>query len=171
LETTLFAHPVQWILGAILVLSSLGVVVAQNPVFSSLSFLVTLISLAAFYLQLHAEFVAVMQVLVYAGAILVIFIFVIILFQDAHAQIALYKPKSSPLLLYGAAGLFILTILLVGRALMGLTSVKESLPEGFGSAEALGKALYVDFFFPFEAVVLLFLIAMIGAFYIGRKEV
>ena len=69
------------------VASSLGVILVKKPVHASLCFLLTLIDSGAFYLQLHAEFIAVMQVLVYAGAIFVIFMFVIILFQDAHEQI------------------------------------------------------------------------------------
>lgn len=166
----LFANPIQWVLGCFLILSSLGVILAQKPVHASLSFLLTLLLLAALYLQLSAQFIAVMQVLVYAGAILVIFMFVIVLFQDAHQQIAQYQPKSSPLLLFAAAAAFLLTLVFLGKRFVDLGPAKQNLPEGFGTVQALGQALYVDFFFPFEAVILLFLIAVIGALYIGRKE-
>lgn len=163
------ATPAMWILGFLLILSSLGVILAKKPVHASLSFLVTLLSLAAIYLQLSAQFIAVMQILVYAGAILVIFMFVIVLFQDAHEQIARYEPLSSPLLLFIAATAFLLTIAFLGTQLVGFVASKEQLPEGFGTVQSLGEALYVDFFFPFEAVILLFLIAVIGALYIGKK--
>ena len=73
------------LLGLLLILSGLGVILAKKPVYSALSFLLTLILLAIQFLELSANFIAVMQVIVYAGAILVMFMFVIVLFQDAHA--------------------------------------------------------------------------------------
>lgn len=167
----LFEHPVQWILGFLLVLSSLGVILASKPVHASLSFLVTLLLLAAFYLQLSAQFVAVMQVLVYAGAILVVFIFVMILFQDAYQQISRCKPESSLPLLSAAASAIVIALAFLGAKLTSLPTSKEGVPEGFGTVQALGQALYIDFFFPFEAVILLFLIAVVGALYIGKKAV
>ena len=165
-----FATTAQWILGFVLVLSSLGVILARKPVQASISFLLTLMTLAALYLQLSASFIAVMQVLVYAGAILVIFMFVIILFQDAHAQVAKVKAKSQPFLLSLAGILFLGTLLLFGGQLLTLPHAQAGIPEGFGSVEWIGKALYIDFFFPFEAVIFLFLIAVIGALYLGKRE-
>lgn len=160
----------QWILSGLLILSSLGVIVATKPVYSALSFLLTLLTLATLFVQLSAQFIAVMQVLVYAGAIMVIFMFVIVLFQDAHMQIAKFAAKSPPLLLLGAGGAFILSLIYLGRQLIDLKPSKEPLPADFGTVQSLGQALYVDFFFPFEAVILLFLVAVIGALYIGRKS-
>lgn len=167
---TAFATPAQWFLGTLLILSSLGVILTPKPVQACLCFLMTLLTLAALYLQLSAQFIAVMQVLVYAGAILVLFMFVIILFQDAHQQIVNFKPKSAPLLLAAAAFAFLVMLGVVGSRLLKLTQAQPEVHEGFGSVESLGKALYIDFFFPFEAVILLFLVAIIGALYIGRKE-
>ena len=159
----------QWIIGSLLILSSLGVILARNPVHASLSFLLTLLSLAVLYLQLSAQFVSVMQVLVYAGAILVIFMFVIILFQDAHHEIEKFKEQSSPILLIAAILSFAAVLFLLGRKLMGIQLGTGNLPEGYGTVESLGRTLYLDFFFPFEAVILLFLIALVGALYIGRR--
>lgn len=167
----LLATPVQWILGSLLILSSLGVILAPKPVQASLSFLLTLLTLAALYLQLSAQFIAVMQVLVYAGAILVIFMFVIILFQDAYRQIERIKAKSVPVLLFIAAFTFILMMALFGSQLLGMPQAYLETPKDFGSVQSLGQILYVDFFFPFESVILLFLVAVVGALYIGRKEV
>jgi NADH-quinone oxidoreductase subunit J len=159
-----------WFLGSLLLAASLGVLVVSKPVHACLSFLGALIALAALYLQLSANFIAVMQVLVYAGAILVIFMFVIILFQDAHAQLAHFAAKSFPPLLYGAGIAFLVAIALLAASWMALVPSPTALPHGFGSVEALGRALYVDFFFPFEVVVLLFLIALVGTLYTGRKS-
>ena len=165
---TAFATPAEWFLGILLVLSSFGVILFRKPVQASLSFMLTLLTLAALYLQLSADFIAVMQVLVYAGAILVLFMFVIILFQDAHEQISRCKPQSFPLLLCVAALSFLGVLTLLGSRLFNMLPAVD-LPLEFGTVESLGKALYIDFFFPFEAVVLLFLVAIIGAVYIGKK--
>lgn len=167
---TQFASPVHWILCSVLVLSSLGVILAKKPVYAGLSFLLALLTLSGLYLQLSAQFIAVMQVLVYAGAILVIFMFVIILFQDAHQQIHKFEAKSSPILLMAAAFAIFLASIFLGARLIGLIPAEKNIPDGFGSVQSLGKLLYVDFFLPFEAVILLFLIAVVGALYIGRKE-
>lgn len=166
---TTISDTAQWILGIILVLSSLGVILVRKPVHACLCFLLTLLALAALYLQLSADFIAVMQVLVYAGAILVIFMIVIVLFQDAHQQISRFPAQSSPILLFCGAAAFVLGLLVLGRRLTGLNASVDALPVGFGSAQTLGQALYVDFFFPFEAVILLFLIALIGSLYIAKK--
>ena len=163
-------NSIQWLLGSILLLSSLGVIIVRKPVHACLCFLVTLLMLAALYLQLDAQFISVMQVLVYAGAILVIFIFVMMLFQDAHQKIDLIPGKSAKALLFLAGASFPLALLFLGKRLLPSPILKETVLESFGTVEGLGRALYIDFFFPFEAVVLLFLIAVVGALYIAKKE-
>lgn len=160
----------QWMLGLTLILSAIGVISFRKPIYASLSFLLSLILLAAFYLQLSAEFIAIMQVLVYAGAILVIFVFVIVIFQDAHEQMMDFKPKSQKLLIALAAIFFILAMALFWSRLIPMVPFKDTLPEGYGSAHAIGMALYLDFFLPFEAVILIFLVAIIGALYLAKRE-
>lgn len=159
----------QWVLGSLLIFSSLGVILSKKPVHSCLAFLLTLFITAVLFLQLSAHFIAVMQVLVYAGAILVIFMYVIVLFQDAHQQIEKFTAKSSRALLMIAAGTFLLALIFLGKSLLNIPVGTQSLAEGFGTVESLGQALYIDFFFPFEAVIFIFLIALIGALYIGKK--
>lgn len=160
----------QWILGFTLILSSIGVISFNKPIYASLSFLLSLIVLASFYLQLSAEFIAVMQVLVYAGAILVIFVFVIVLFQDAHQEIMRTKPRSKTKFLASAGLVFALTMGIFATQIFPLTSSTVNPPIDFGTVHGIGKALYLDFFFPFEAVILLFLVAIIGALYVAKKE-
>lgn len=159
-----------WILGAILILSSLGVILLHKPVHASLSFLLTLLMLATLYLQLSASFIAVMQILVYAGAILVLFMFVIILFQDAHEQLDQFKPQSNAILLWTTSSLFLFILAAIGSQFLPLNPIKSDLPETYGSVQNLGRDLYIDFFFPFEAIVLLFLIAVVGSLYIAKKR-
>ncbi len=160
----------QWILGITLILSAIGVVSLRKPIHASLSFLLSLIVLAVFYLQLSAEFIAVMQILVYAGAILVIFVFVIVLFQDAYQQMARFKSQSQPQFLTIAGIAFVVALSFFGSKLIHLANFNQTLPQEFGSVHGIGRALYLDFFFPFEAVILLFLVAIVGALYIAKKE-
>lgn len=159
----------EFITGLLLILSSIGVISLTNPVHASLSFLMTLLLLALLYIELSAEFIGIMQVLVYAGAILVIFIFVVILFQDAYLEISKYKPKANKYLIWIAASFFLGAVILFLYNFESLTMQQIELSKDFGTAENLGKDLYIDFFFPFEAVVFLFLVAIVGAFYIAKK--
>lgn len=163
------ANLTQWILGALLILSSVGVLLSRKPIYASLSFLLSLLVLATIYLELSAQFIAAMQILVYAGAILVIFVFVVVLFQDAHQDIEQHEPKSQPLLLALAIASFLVTLLFLVPHFMDPMPLKSTLPKDFGLVQGLGQALYLDFFFPFEAVVLLFLVAIVGALYIAKK--
>lgn len=163
-------NPAQLVIGLVLILASFGVILARKPIHASLSFMLTLLSLAALFTMLSAEFIAVLQVLVYAGAILVIFVFVIVLFQDAYLKIDSAKSMSAKPLIIAAGGTFLLTILSYGMLLLGKEDSKRVIADEFGTVQALGKTLYIDFFFPFEAVILLFLIAVIGALYLAKKE-
>lgn len=169
MDLTFFSNPAQLIVCSVIVLASLGVILSRKPVHASLFFLLTLLSLATLYLELSAQFIAAMQILVYAGAILVLFMYVMVLFQQAHEQIAQTPARSFPIFLYLAGGLFVLGLIFFGIQLIGLGLAKNSLPEDYGTVQALGKALYVDYFFPFEAIILVFLVAVIGALYIGKK--
>jgi NADH-quinone oxidoreductase subunit J len=160
----------EWLLGIALILSAIAVISMKNPVHSCICFLLTLLLLASLYLQLSAEFIAVMQILVYAGAILVIFMFVIVLFQDAHAQISHYPPKSRLSLLYSAIALSLFAFAALAYKIYGSFINFSPLDKTFGSVESIGKALYIDFFFPFEAIIFLFLVALIGTVYLAKKE-
>lgn len=166
---TAIASPAEWVLGAILLLSALGILLLEKPVHASLSFLVTLLALSALYLQLNAQFIAAMQILVYAGAILVIFMFVIILFQDAHKQITRFEPLRALWVPFGAATLFAIGALFLGQYFVLHETTNQPLPPDYGTVQSLGKTLYIDFFFPFEAVILLFLIAIVGSLYIAKR--
>jgi NADH-quinone oxidoreductase subunit J len=166
----IFDHPIQFILSVLLILSSLGVILSKKPVHSCLYFLMTLMILASLYLQLSAQFIAIMQILVYAGAILVTFMFVMVLFQDAHEKINLSAGKCSPFLILAGISTLALGFLFFGRRLESFTPKSQSLTADFGTVESLGKLLYTDYFLPFEAMLVLFLIASVGALYIGRKE-
>jgi len=159
-----------YVLLFLLMTFSLGVLFLQNTVHACLSFLGTLLTVSAFYGELKAPFIAISQVLIYAGAILVLFMFVIILFQDAHGAIANYKAKSSPILLYGCCLAFVIAFVSLGYVIAHGPQSHSELPDGFGSVMSIGHALYIDFFFPFEIVVFIFITSLVGALYIGKRE-
>lgn len=169
-SVTLLAYPLEIILGMVMIFSSLGVILAKKPVHSCLYFFLTLMTLATTYLQLSAEFIGVMQILIYAGAILVIFMFVMVLFQDAHEKISITPGGSAIWLLVLAALSFLIALIVFGIDIKKMAEIGQTSSVDFGSVQALGQLLYVDFFFPFEGIILLFLIASIGALYIGKKE-
>lgn len=157
------------LLSGILLLSSAAMLLLEKPIHAVLSFLVTLLTLAAIYLALHAEFVSLMQVLLYGGAIMVIFMFVILLFQDiSHAH-----PKTQSKVSSGCIFATILTLLFscatYGMSLTSLASPSQSHSSVFGTVESLGRELYTTFFIPFELLIPLFLTTIVGVIYIARR--
>lgn len=157
-------------LGILLILSALGVILARKPVFSGLSFLVTLLALSGLYFQLSAHLIAALQILVYAGAILVLFMFVIVLFQDAYQNLNRFRVKSKRYWRLFAASTFLVALGFLGERLIGLKAPVKSMQTPFGTVESMGHLLFVDFFFPFEVVIMLFLIALVGSVFIAKKE-
>jgi NADH-quinone oxidoreductase subunit J len=161
---------IEYVLLVLLMATSLGVLFLRNTVHACLSFLGTLLTLAAFYAELKAPFIAMSQVLIYAGAILVLFMFVIILFQDAHHSIADYRSKCHPLVLYGACLLFACAFFAASWPFLKGHEPYRAFHESFGSVMSIGKALYIEFFFPFEGVIFIFLVSLVVALYIGKRE-
>jgi NADH-quinone oxidoreductase subunit J len=149
--------------------SALHVVLQENPLNSALSLVVTLSILAVFFLFLDAELLAALQILVYAGAIMVLFLFVIMLLN-------LSKPTGEKLrgfwVVTSVAGsaLFVLELLLLLQEGWPGRNGDSPAPPGFGTVREVGKALFTDFLLPFEITSLLLLAALVGALFLGRKE-
>ena len=154
---------------ALLVVTSLLVVLHKNPVTSALFLVLAFSSLAGIYLLLHAEFLGMVQIVVYAGAIMVLFLFVIMYLNLQHdvesgVQIAVRRGIGW---LAGAA------LLLTGGALLrrgwALGPANEMLPDAqAGNVAAIGKVLYSRYLFPFEITSILLLVAMIGVIVIAK---
>lgn len=159
-----------YVFAFLLVLSSLAVLLVRKPVHAALCFLATLLTLASLYMRLNAPFIATMQLMVYAGAILVIFMFVVVLFQDAHEKIDLTKDKIKPYLLIAAGVGLMLLFINIGQELHLNSSLNENSLSNFGTVASIGRVLYLNFFLPFEISLLVFLIALIGAVYIAKKN-
>lgn len=143
-------------------------VVHKNPIHSALSLMLTLFCTAGLFVLLNAGFVAVLQVLVYAGAIMMIFVFVIMLLHLQKEELILRRhrlKKVVGLVLSLFVGLKLASVVAV------LPVVRSTLPEDFGSMERVGALLFTECAFPFEAVSVLLLAAIIGAVMISKSRV
>jgi len=155
-------------LAAIIVAAALNVVMQRTPVYSALSLIVVLCGLAGVYLLLGAEFLAVIQVIVYAGAIMVLFVFVIMLLNAGHEvpshHSRLAKWLGAPLV--GA---------LLGEMVMVIwdqfpSATHAALPPLDGSPRAIGGLLFQNYALPFEVTSILILVAVLGAVVLAKKE-
>ncbi len=143
-----------------------GVIASRRPVYSALALLLVLGSLAVDYLLLDAQFIAVLQVIIYAGAIVVLFIFIIMLLHVRSGEDPGIQAVLSPLAGGALSAVFGLVILAVlARATPGPASVGAQ----FGTVQEVGRALFSRFLLPFEAASLVLLIGMIGAVALGRR--
>ncbi|AJE04540.1 NADH-quinone oxidoreductase subunit J [Geobacter pickeringii] len=160
------------IVAAVAVLASLLVITCKNPINSALSLILTFFCLATLYVMLDAPFMAAVQVIVYAGAIMVLIVFVIMLLNLRSEA----GKRSSHTVLFGSLiGLFTMFQLfyLLGRS--ALTGAKGSLDSDLihkvGHTEIIGKALYTDFLLPFEVTSILLLVAIIGAVILTKRKI
>lgn len=160
------------VLGAIAVGAGIAVVVVRNTVHSALFLVVNFFCLAVIFLSLNAEFVAVLQILVYAGAIMVLFLFVIMLLNVGGALETFSDPLKSQRWLAIVLGLALLAevtaITVSGAAKLPYSA--GPVPADFGSPSSVGLLLYSRYVFPFEAVSILLLIAMVGVVVLTKRR-
>jgi NADH-quinone oxidoreductase subunit J len=163
------------ILGVLAVGSALGVVIMPNAVYSALMLLLNLVSLATLFLMLHAQFMFAAQLLVYAGAILVLFLFVVTLLNPEGENIFRDRRRLQK------AGAFTLGLLLLISLAGGLIWAFTGGPQfdfaadkpgayPYGSVEAFGVGLFTQFLLPFELTALVLLVALIGAVVLGKRR-
>ncbi len=157
-----------FVLAVLAVASALVVITHRNPVISALALGINLCSIAGFYLVLRAQFIALLQVIVYAGAILVLIVFVIMLLnlRDEARQ----RPSGSIQRWLGPI-LAVAFAVILGRAILqgagrGLTAPGP----GFGTVESLGRDLFTRFYYPFEVISLLLIVAMVGAVLLAKRR-
>ena len=155
------------IFALIAVVCAINVVVQTHPISSAISLVGVMGSLAVLYLLLGAEFLAAAQVIVYAGAVMVLFIFVIMLL-NAGAETK--KGQSSMALFLGGPLLVALLMLLVWYVQSRYTETVHFGGFSGGSAQAVGRALFTTYLLPFEVTSILILIAILGAIVLARKE-
>lgn len=153
-------------LAGLLVLSSLMVVFQRNVVHSAIALVAALFLIAILFLTLQAPMVGVLQVLVYAGAIMVLFLFVIMFLNPAAVE---------PPRIFGWGFGVVAALLLLVTLIAGMTDDEPPLDpvaatEHFGSPETLAQSLFTEFVLPFEIASVLLLVAIIGAVVLAKKE-
>jgi NADH-quinone oxidoreductase subunit J len=163
-------HQVLFIVfGLICVAGAINLLLQRHPISSALSLVVVMASLALIYLLLGAEFVAAIQVIVYAGAIMVLFVFVIMLLNAGEEE----RTRGSRVaLLVGVPGVMILAgtvcwLLVTGSGQMGGVTIASS---DFGETHKVARLLFKEFLLPFEITSVLILIAIMGAVVLGKRE-
>lgn len=157
-------------LSALAVFSAIMVVVSMNPVHSVLWLIAVFFSISGHYILLNAQFLAIVNLIVYAGAIMVLFLFVIMLMNlnsESEPQKHLWMKLAGVV----SGGCFFLVLVSLVRQAADMTDKTALMTSGnIGLIKNLGKALFTDFVVPFEITSVLFLSAMVGAVVIGKKE-
>jgi NADH-quinone oxidoreductase subunit J len=153
-------------------LGALGVVVAKNPIRSAMGLLLMILSVAGLFLALHAQFLAAIQLIVYAGAIVVLFLFVIMLLGPSASTPSDRRGRLSRSLagaLFAAASLGAMAaVVLTAPKAAADAPLLASPPNDFGSVDAFGKVLFTHGLLPFELSSALLMVAIIGAVAVAR---
>jgi NADH-quinone oxidoreductase subunit J len=150
---------------------AIGVVWDWNPFYNVLALVVHLLCLAALFLLLRSEFLAAAQVVIYAGAVMVLYVFVVAYIGGAEPEVGTIGPSLRPLAaLFVGVVLVELCIALLGSGLRGLSTEGAPYEAGFGSPQEIGTLLLTKFLLPFELASLLLLIAAVGAVVLARRR-
>ncbi len=166
METYIFV-----VLAVLAIGSALGMILVKDTISSALLLVINLVTLSGVYLLLQAQFLALIQILVYAGAIMVLFLFVIMLLNVDHEESLFEKFRIK----YLAA--FLLGSVVLAQILYSIGGVTDMLPEispdmeQVGTVEALGDVLYTDYLFAFEMTAILLTAAVVGALLIAQFKV
>jgi len=159
-----------FVLALVAIASALGMLISRNAIYSALFLVLNFATVAVFFLLLNAPFIAVAQVSVYAGAIMVLFLFVIMLLGAERTGQVRSIPWQRPL----AITLAFILLLEAGFILAGqrgvVPPVAGGLPSGFGSPAEVGTELFRNYLLPFEVTSVLLLVAMIGAIVLTMGE-
>lgn len=156
-------------LSFVAVLSALMVILDKNPVHSVLFLIVTFFAIAGHYLLLNAQFLAVVHIIVYAGAIMVLFLYVIMML-NLNKEIEPHKKNIPKVAAVISAGILMMCLiaLLKGAEVQMLPAARNS---NIGLMDSLGKVLFREYMLPFELSSILFLAAMVGAVFLSKKEI
>lgn len=159
-----------WMLSAVALTGAIMVLASKNPVHSVLWLIVVFFAISGHYVLLNAQFLAIVNLIVYAGAIMVLFLFVIML-MNLNAVIETRKNlwmKAAGII---SGGILFLIMISVVRSSADMVNRTAQLKEGnIGLIDTLGKVLFTQYVVPFEISSVLFLSAMVGAVVIGKKD-
>jgi len=160
-----------YILAAILVFAALRVVTARNPVHAALWLVLAFFTAAAHWLMLRAEFLAIALVLVYVGAVMVLFLFVVMMldvnFDNLRTQFKSYLPVGATVFVLV---LVEMALVLLGNKPVGVAVATAPAPTGGSNTRALGALLYTDYVYPFEIAAVVLLVAIIAAIALTHRR-
>jgi NADH-quinone oxidoreductase subunit J len=162
-----------YVLGAVAVIASILVIAQRNPIYSVLLLIASFGALSGLYVLLDAPFAAAIQIIVYAGAIMVLFLFVVMLLNAPHEDTE-HDLRVHPLIRGGPMGFgVVLALVLVAELGVALGSGRDTGSWSGGSASSvasIGRTLFTEYQFAFEVTSILILVAMVGAVVLAKKE-
>ena len=160
-------------LAGTIVILALAVILNKSPIGSAVCLIGMMLGLAGIFVVLHAHFLAILQVIIYAGAIMVLFMFVIMLLNLRKGESSAWKMREGNIPLCAVAGVLALGFLY--KLIDVTTQVNFDSPaeisENFGTTAEVGKTLFTEFVLPFEVASILLLIAMVGAVVLAKSKV
>lgn len=157
------------ILALLVVGSAVGVLIRRNPIHAALFLVINLASVAGLFLMLRAEFLAAAQVIVYAGAIAVLFVFAIMVLIPGKEETGPDPLRGQRLMAVPLVGIFLVLVALVLRSTV-LRGPARGAPVP-GGVEAVGRLLFTDYLFPFEVTSVLLLAAIVGVIALAKRKV
>jgi len=158
-----------WVLAAMAVASAAGVVLKRNPIHSALFLVVHLATLAALFLKMRAEFLATVQVIVYAGAIAILFVFAIMVLIPGREETGPDPLRAQRLLAVPVAGLLLVLLAVMLRST--LFAGPEPAAPVAGGVATIGRVLFTDYLYPFEVTSVLLLVALVGVIALAKRRV
>ncbi len=158
-----------YLLSAMSVISALFVVFSRSPIYSVLSLIVCFFTIAGHYIMLNAQFLAIIHIIVYAGAIMVLMLFTVMLL-NLNQEVSVHKFNLTKLMAVFTGGLLFLVIVASVKS-STLANYQAPAYLNIGNAEDIGMKLFTDYLLPFEISSVLFVSAMISAVLLAKKEI
>ena len=159
-----------YVFAGVMLASAVAVIWARTPVYSLLALLVAMFCVAALFVLLNAVFLAALQILIYAGAVLVLFLFVIMLLSSDQQTITRTRQFAGRWLALGLAGWFVMQLGWVLGAGWLTAPLPATTPHPTGTIAAVGRALFREYLLPFELTSLLILAAIVGAVALAQRK-
>lgn len=158
-----------WVFAIPLIASAAGVIAARSPIHAAMSLVSAFFWLAGIYVLLTAHLLAFVQIIVYAGAIMVLFLFVVMLLSLSDAELGVEKITAVKVV--GIVATASLLAILVTAVLQGTPGGIRSVSADFGTVRAVGKVLFTQYLLPFEATSVLLLVAIVGAVVVAKEKI
>lgn len=160
-----------FVFATLAVLSALNIILQRNPLYSAVSLIGTLASVSALFVMLHAPFIGALQIIVYAGAIMVLFVFVIMLLNEPKDVPHIDKQRGLRFLAIPFAGLLLTEgWFIVTKVPKIAPPVIDNSDRAFGTTFNIGVGMFSDYLLPFEVTSILLLMAVVGAMVLARRD-